>query len=76
MAATPRRAAAVILIAAVILAGGCRPAASGTSLANATPHAPPTAPMTRSDGEPVDPMASEVRFVSRDVMETLCPRFP
>jgi hypothetical protein len=41
MAASLRRAAAAILIGVVILAGGCRPAASGTSLANATPDALP-----------------------------------
>jgi hypothetical protein len=140
MAATLRRAAAVILIAAAVLAGGCRPAASGTSLANATPDAPPDfigkwqmldpwvnseewevdeiaratagmtimnraiyldqqgnrircewlapavqfkdvlylkpAPMTCSDGEPVNSVACEVRFISRDVVEAVCPPLP
>jgi hypothetical protein len=140
MAASLRRAAAVIFFAAIILAGGCRPAVSGASLANATPDALPNfigkwqmldpwtnseewevdeitrgggdmtimnraiylgqqgnrircewlvlaaqskdvlyvkpAPMTCSDGEPVDSVACEVRFVSRDVIEAVCPPLP
>ena len=34
------------------------------------------APMTCSDGEPVNSVACEIRFISRDVIEAVCPPLP